>query len=560
MSSSTPEHVGAGEDQSTEQTGLLPDTEEPNRIPPPQKANPTRVVFLIALAVVVLGGGEVLIANPRIRLFESIICREYYDKHETSIVKGDGWLPEHLCKIEPVESSVALLMGWQDFFDSIPALFLAIPYGWLADKYGRKPVVTMAIVAFWVRSALIMLICYFWQTLPLKLIWATSAHALFGGGIPVASAMAYAMMSDVVSKDERASNFLRLAAASLFINFLLPPISAVLMKRNLWIPMLLGLSVQLISIPVAISVPETLDRSGSTQRSDVSIHLPSNSANDVEYTPPLRPRSRFDQVKASVGFLFHDWRIPPLILTYLVHNGVDFMTLYLSKRYKWSIANATFLTSVRSGITVLVFLLLIPALSTILVQRFAFGNLSKDLWLGRMSCISIVIGYAIFGFAPNIAMSIIGMIIFTLGNGHAQLIRSFTTNLVEKHHVARLYTIIGIFETASLMIGSPLLAGLFQEGSQLGGSWIGLPFYFISGLFVCVTGLLFIVGAWEPKNAKHIVTEPGCEEEQGQGEEDGPWDLEYRDHDLGTGDLVNSSEALRDLTLSTTPSQRPMLS
>ncbi|KAL9084966.1 MAG: hypothetical protein Q9165_007832 [Trypethelium subeluteriae] len=527
MSSSTPEPAGAGEDESTEQTELLPDTEESNLIPTAQAANSTRVVFLIALAVVVLGGGEVLIANPRIRLFESIICREYYDKHETSMVKGSGWLPEHLCKIEPVESGVALLMGWQDFFDSIPG--------------------------------------YFWQTLPLKLIWATSIHAIFGGGLPVASALAYAMMSDVVSKDDRASSFLRLASASLFINFLLPPISAVLMKRNLWIPMLLGLSVQLIAIPVAISVPETLDRSKYTQESEASNRLPFDSASDVEYTPPLRPRTRFGQVKASLSFLFQDWRIPPLILTYLIHNGEDFMTLYLSKRYKWSIANATFLTSVRSGLTVLVFLLLIPALSTILVQRFAFGTMGKDLWLGRISCIFIVIGYALFGFAPNIAVSIIGMIIFTLGNGYEQLIRSFITGLVEKRHVARLYTIIGIFEIASLMIGSPLLAGLFQEGLKLGSLWIGLPYYLISGLFICVTVIMFIVGVREPKNAKHVVTEPEFEEEEegegeGHGEEGERWNLEYRDHALGTGNLVKGSGALRNLTLSTTPSARPPLS
>ena len=119
MSSTTPptRYEDNTDAEPTEQTNLLSDTPIPG-------INSSRVVLLIALTVVALGCGEVLIVSPQTRLIESILCRKYYDTHDSSIVGRDGWLPEKLCKIEPVESGVALLKGWQEFFDCIPSTCL----------------------------------------------------------------------------------------------------------------------------------------------------------------------------------------------------------------------------------------------------------------------------------------------------------------------------------------------------------------------------------------------------------------------------------------------------
>lgn len=284
----------------------------------------------------------------------------------------------------------------------------------------------------------------------------------------------------------------------MFTGFFSPPISAILMKYNLWIPILLGLSVELISIPLAIAIPETLNRSSNNGTPGVELPAPSDAANETRQTRRPLLRKVLGLAKGSVDFMFQDWRIPPLVLTSFLPSGTELITLYVSKRYKWTIANATFLNSVRSGINLLVFLVIIPAISTVLMHRFFFTSMSKDLWLGRISCMLLFIGYGIFGFAPNIAVAILGMVIFTLGNGQGPLIRSLVTSLVEQHHVARLYTVLGIVNTLGLMIRGPLLAGMFQEGLQLGGFWIGLPFYLVSGLFACVTFLMFVIGVGEP--------------------------------------------------------------
>jgi hypothetical protein len=65
---------------------------------------------------------------------------------------------------------------------------------------------------------------------------------------------------------------------------------------------------------------------------------------------------------------------------------------------------------------------------------------------------------------------------------------------------------VSIVDTLGSMAGGPLLAALFQEGSQRGGIWTGLPYHLIAVLFVFITILTFVIGARErdPKGAAVI--------------------------------------------------------
>jgi MFS family permease len=107
------------------------------------------VVALVIIIAVVSDIGESLYAAPRVRLFESIVCTRYYMHEDPSLVHRHGHhVPEHLCKVNPVQDELASVLGWQLFFDSIPAILLPVPYGYLADTRGRKRILFMAMVGY----------------------------------------------------------------------------------------------------------------------------------------------------------------------------------------------------------------------------------------------------------------------------------------------------------------------------------------------------------------------------------------------------------------------------
>jgi hypothetical protein len=136
---------------------------------PPQPSHQTRctwpwiyvVIGCITLAIV-SEIGEYLYTAPRVRLFESVSCSRYYLQHDPSLVNPDGSVPEALCKIDPVQNEVASVLGWQLFFDSIPAILLPLPFGYFADKYGRKWILFSSIVGYtltWVSTLVFVSYC-----------------------------------------------------------------------------------------------------------------------------------------------------------------------------------------------------------------------------------------------------------------------------------------------------------------------------------------------------------------------------------------------------------------
>ncbi len=108
--------------------------------------------------------GECLYTAPRIRLLESVVCTAYYLETDPSMVEPDGAVLEKLCKVNPVQDRVASLLGWQFFFDSLPAILLPLPYGYLADKRGRKWIITFSITG--------LALSYAWTLLAVRSSWS----------------------------------------------------------------------------------------------------------------------------------------------------------------------------------------------------------------------------------------------------------------------------------------------------------------------------------------------------------------------------------------------------
>lgn len=87
--------------------------------------------------------------------------------------------------------------------DCFAGALLAIPYGLLADRRGRKSTLALSLPGFALNSILTIVILWFSDIFPLRALWFTALTWVFGGGPVVSFAIIWTMMADVTTEAER---------------------------------------------------------------------------------------------------------------------------------------------------------------------------------------------------------------------------------------------------------------------------------------------------------------------------------------------------------------------
>ncbi|RMY76651.1 hypothetical protein D0862_13709 [Hortaea werneckii] len=453
------------------------------------------LAYLLMLVIFLAGAGDSIVESPTTRIFESVICYRYFESADPSKIQlgraavgpgAIGGVEERYCKADSVQQQLASLAGYQTLFEGFPSLLLAVPFGWLADRYGRKPVLMLGLFSFLLKLLWIQLVTWFWQAFDIRMTWLSALHALLGGGSTVASSLFFVILSDIVPEDHRASTFLR-------------------------IPSLLGTGLLLLCFLTYGIVPETLNYykpaerpssshpTSSSTESTQHAKPPSPDTHFTHHSTPTKPITRlFHSLHTATAFLTHDHRIPLLILPFIGHSLIaqtsQLLLQYTSKRYRLTFSQATLLTTILNAVKVLLLFVLLPYASTLAMRYFRLSAQRKDLYLARASQGFVFVGWTLVGLSPNLACVVISLVVAALGQSAYLLIRSFLTSLVPADQIARVYSIVSLVDTVGAMLGSPLLAGLFGRGLALGQGWVGLPFYFLGVVSAAFAVLLFVVG------------------------------------------------------------------
>lgn len=145
----------------------------------------------------------------------------------------------------------------------------------------------------------------------------------------------------------RANIFFQIQATVLISELVAPPIGSMLMTRNVWLPMVLGLVIQAFCIGVALFIPETRDFSTSVKP------LPAFSVNEIEPCLSEGEEGRVDsleptktgyieQYRQGMRVLQQQWDVILLVLTFLIasigRSSLSVFLQYVSKRYGWILA------------------------------------------------------------------------------------------------------------------------------------------------------------------------------------------------------------------------------
>lgn len=140
-----------------------------------------------------------------LRMLELGVCREYYTAHDPDHIGGHQNIPEGLLQfardIEWSSQDSVLLV----FLEALPGLLLAVPYGIVADTYGRGLVVGLCLVGFYIRDTWIFVCLYFYKAFSLNAVYSAPMTAVIGGGSTVTGPMLFAIIAASTPRESRFS-------------------------------------------------------------------------------------------------------------------------------------------------------------------------------------------------------------------------------------------------------------------------------------------------------------------------------------------------------------------
>jgi hypothetical protein len=121
------------------------------------------------------------------------------------------------------------------------------------------------------------------------------------------------------------------------------PLGSVLMDRDLWLPMYIGLSVLIFGCFVGLFIPETLKQDLELPESTTDV---SDSERDPETSKSETALGQIIEAGKNTieGFkaIFTSTLITCLVFTFLVNslgkNSTDLYLLYASQRYHWKLS------------------------------------------------------------------------------------------------------------------------------------------------------------------------------------------------------------------------------
>ncbi len=244
--------------------------------------------------------------------------------------------------------------------------------------------------------------------------------------------------------------------------------------------MLLGLGIKLLPPAASVLLHETVgSRKSTSPVASSAASLPVSDSRGLW-------RSTVRRVYEAINFVRDNAHINYMLAMFLQSSlattALSFLPQYISTRLAISLSDTAILLSVVRAVDVVTLVGILPAMSRVLQSRFLFSAAFTNLNLARASAILMTASFLILALSSKFASFVSGLLCLSLGCGLQMLFRSIITDFVEKHSVARLYTMVTVFETIGMIAGAPLMATLLGLGLRVGGTLTGLPFLLSAAL------------------------------------------------------------------------------
>ncbi|KAK6085470.1 MFS multidrug transporter [Seiridium cupressi] len=434
-----------------------PEVTLPPTLPSAQSATPKHSsvwsILLPATAVVfILGAGNQLSLAPAAATLEKIICDKYYGTSSATAAFLGSVAPAaqltilddaDRCKAEPIQSEISFILGWRDVFENLPAILLAMPYGVLSDRIGRRKVMILATIGVVLNDTWIRLV-YWFPNLPIRLVWLSGIWQMIGAGAPTLTSIVYAQVADVCPVEQRLHFWCR--KSSFF------PLAQLSCRSILGFPMIATTVLGVTAILIAcLILPET------------SPAVAESSGQDGEREPLLNRENgsapaKSDSFKQPGG----NMRIDQPIRLQL-----------------WAAGRRCAIASLRIEATPLDPRCVLPALPRFILAWLKIPEKAKNKLLTQVCGLFLAIGAAIIFLANSWVAMIVGQPVFSAGSVFLIPARSLLAGLTEQKHTGALFTLSAVMLHGGFLAAAPTMAATFKWGMKLGDFWMGMPFSFL---------------------------------------------------------------------------------
>ncbi|THY39682.1 MFS general substrate transporter [Aureobasidium pullulans] len=444
------------------------------------------VIILVALVIVITSVAGGLIGLPFVRLLEDAICQEHYASRP---VEGGLFMTSDLdeahCKVDVVQARLAYILAIQEMLDAIAGFTFALPYGLVADRIGRTKVLALSFLGIWLAGCWAGLVVWQRNLFPIWTIWFSTAFQTIGGGPGIPMTMIYTIITDVQAEAERTNTFFYISVCGMIADLIAPTLAASLMTVSPWLPVTIGISAMAFAMLLTLSIPETYHARTRITSS------PRQGPIDAQ-PKPYGLLHHLNQILAmfksrSLCLIFVSFVGEQLIL-----KNSGFAMRYVSKRFSWPLSRFGYFMSARALVGILIYLLILPRISSFLQHRMLFPPLRKDLLLARTMGIILAIGLFLAA-GPTLGCVLSGLLLVTIGSSSTTICRSIAAHFVDSRHVASMYTFLNLLNTAGAILASPLLASTFVLGMRWGGDWQGLPYLCLGVLGTVSAIALFLI-------------------------------------------------------------------
>ncbi|KAI1385372.1 major facilitator superfamily transporter [Hypoxylon trugodes] len=474
-----------------------------------RRTSPKLAIVALLLLLLLVNLSTSLYQLPLNRVIERRLCREYYSTHDPPAIDRNGSIDEKLCKIDPVQKSLAWMTGIMDTLWIVGDFVMTIPIGFIAEKYGRKTVLWLNLTPRLFMLAWTIVVGYFEESLPLKAIVAAPSLSILGGEC-VFNSIIYALAASLTDDNVvRATYFSWTNAVSYVVTFVGPGLAGATMTAHLLLPFWIGICLLVLAIPTIslLTDPAHTSTMSEDEQRQPLISSPTLKA-QTSRTSILGPVIERIRTLHSI-VRSHPRNLTLLLisffLTSLASSDTKLLAQFISKRYHWEFASAGYLLSAKAIVNFTLLTLVIP---TILRSRGTHNETQSpslsdrdNIRYARICLVFSVLGALAIAAAITVWLLFPSLLLYSLGAA----LPVFTLGLLKSPSVspkdtdpttnskdpeAHIFSIVMMVKTLGSLVGAPLMATLWVRG--IATSTLGVPYLVSAALYL--TAIIVFAG------------------------------------------------------------------